>query len=60
MEYVVKDRTKDFDYYYLYRKKDCSVWYVYQWIILFMFLYNEVKSNPTYSIINGLIGGENP
>ena len=60
MEYVVKDRTEDFDYYYLYGKEDCSVWYVYQLIFLFMFLYNEAKSNPTSSIINGLIGGENP
>jgi hypothetical protein len=45
MEYV-KDRTEGFDDYYQCRKKvvDCNLIHVYQWLILFIFLYNLSKS----------------
>ena len=41
MEYV-KDRTEGFDDYYPRKKKvvDCNQIHVYEWLILFIFLYN--------------------
>ena len=65
MEYV-KDRTENFDDYYPYIKKeeeeeDCNPSHVYQWMVLFLFMYNTVtKSHIKFSKINELIGGENP
>jgi putative transposase len=46
MEYV-KDRTEGFDYYYPCRKSvvDCDVIHVYQWLILFIFLYIIYQNN---------------
>jgi hypothetical protein len=42
-------------------KSECSLLHVYQWMILFTFMYNAViKSHLEFSIINELIGDENP
>src|ERR671915_406147 len=41
IEYV-KDRTEDFDDYYPYMKKECGLLHIYQWMTLFMFMYNAV------------------
>jgi putative transposase len=50
MEYV-KDRTECFDDYYpCLRKGDCTLSHVYQWIILFVYVYN--RSGFTFSKIN--------
>ena len=59
IEYV-KDRTESFDDYYPCIKKECNLLHVYQWMILFMFMYNAVKSHLKFSIINELIGDKNP
>jgi len=62
MEYV-KDRTEGFDDYYPCRKKvvDCNLIHVYQWLILFIFLYNLSKSQSKINIIKFLIkGGKEP
>jgi hypothetical protein len=48
------------DDYYPCMKKDCCLLYVYQWMILFTFMYNAVKSHFKFSIINEAIGDENP
>ena len=54
MEYV-KDRTENFDDYYPYIKKeeeeeeDCNPSHVYQWMVLFLFMYNTV-TKITYQI----------
>jgi hypothetical protein len=58
MEYV-KDRTEGFDDYYPCRKKvvDCNLIHVYQWLILFIFLYNLSKSQSKINIIKFLIKG---
>ena len=39
-------------------KKDYSLLHIYQWMILFTFMYNAVKSHLKFSIINEAIGGE--
>jgi hypothetical protein len=47
IEYA-KDRTEDFDddyYYYPCIKKECNLSHVCQWMKLFMFMYNSLKSN---------------
>jgi hypothetical protein len=54
IEYV-KDRTEGFDDYYHCIKKECNLLHVYQWMILFMFMYNAVKSHLKFSVINELI-----
>jgi putative transposase len=62
MEYV-KDRTKNFDDYYpcIKKEEDCNLSYVYQWMVLFLFMHNTVtKSHIKFSKINELIGGEDP
>ncbi|MFL6326305.1 MAG: DDE-type integrase/transposase/recombinase [Nitrososphaeraceae archaeon] len=48
----VKDRTECFDDYYYpcLRKSDCNLSHVYQWIILFVYMYN--RSGLTFSKIN--------
>jgi putative transposase len=58
MEYV-KDRTESFDDYYPCRKKavDCSnLAHIYQWLILFVFLYNLSKSQSKINIMKFLMG----
>jgi putative transposase len=58
MEYI-KDRTEDFDDYYPCRKcvVDCNLIHVYQWIILFTFLYNLSKGQSNQNILKFLIKG---
>ena len=53
----VKDRTEDFDDYYPCRKcvVDCNLIHVYQWIILFTFLYNLSKGQSNQNILKFLI-----
>jgi putative transposase len=47
----VKDKTECFDDYYpCLRKSDCNLSHVYQWIILFVYMYN--RSGLTFSKIN--------
>jgi len=48
----VKDRTECFDddYYPCLIKSDCNLSHVYQWIILFVYMYN--RSDLTFSKIN--------
>jgi transposase-like protein len=48
----VKDRTECFDDYYhpCLRKGDCNLSHVYQWIILFVYLYN--RSGFTFTKID--------
>ena len=60
---IGKGRTGGFDDYYPFRKKlvDCNLIHVYQWQILFIFLYNLSKSQSKINIIKFLIrGGEEP
>ena len=62
MEYV-KDRTESFDDYYPCRKKavDCNLTHVYQWLILFVFLYNLSKSQSKINIMKFLMrSGKDP
>ena len=62
MEYV-KDRTEAFDDYYPCRKKavDCNLTHVYQWLTLFVFLYNLSKSQSKINIIKFLMrSGKDP
>jgi putative transposase len=63
MEYV-KDRTEAFDDYYPCRKKeaiDCNLTHVHQWLVLFIFLYNLLKSESKIDIIKFLMrGGKDP
>jgi hypothetical protein len=58
IEYI-KDRTEDFDDYYPCVKNVICPMYVCQWMKLFMFMYNSLKSNLKFGTISGLIGGEN-
>jgi hypothetical protein len=43
MEYV-KDRTEISDDYYLSIKEDCNLKHVYNWIGLFVFMYNTYNT----------------
>jgi putative transposase len=57
MEYI-NDRTEAFDDYYPCRKKavDCNnLAHVYQWFVLFVFLYNLSKSQSKINIIKFLM-----
>jgi len=54
MEYI-KDRTEGFDDYYpCLRRSDCNLSHVYQWIILFVYMYN--RSDFRSSKINQWLG----
>jgi putative transposase len=62
MEYI-KDRTEGFDDYYPCTKKavDCNLSHVYQWLTLFVFLYNLSKSQSKINIIKFLTrSGKDP
>jgi putative transposase len=64
IEYV-KDRTEVFDDYYPCNRKkkvvDCNLDHVYQWLVLFVFLYNLSKSQSKTNIIKFLIrSGKDP
>jgi hypothetical protein len=50
IEYV-KDRTEEFDdYYHHCIKKECNLSHVCQWMKLFMFMYNSLKSNLYFDL----------
>jgi putative transposase len=62
MEYI-KDRTEGFDDYYPCTKKafDCNLAHIYQWLTLFVFLYNLSKSQSKINIIKFLTrSGKDP
>ena len=53
----MKDRTECFDDYYpCSRKNDCNLLHVYQWIVLFVYMYN--RSAFTFSKINQWLRNE--
>jgi putative transposase len=53
----MKDRTECFDDYYpCSRKSDCNLSHVYQWIVLFVYMYN--RSAFTFSKINQWLRNE--
>ncbi|MGB7639356.1 MAG: DDE-type integrase/transposase/recombinase [Nitrososphaeraceae archaeon] len=49
MEYV-KDRTEIFDDYYPCIKEDCNLKHVYNWIGLFVFMYNATKVSIKFTV----------
>lgn len=50
IEYV-KDRTEDFhDYYHPCIKKEGNLSHVCQWMKLFMYMYNSLKSNLKFGL----------
>ena len=53
MQYL-KDRTESFDDYYPFNNKNCDLEHVYNWIKLFIYLYN---AKIRYTILFK-IGGE--
>jgi putative transposase len=58
MEYV-KDRTEIFDDYYPCIKKDCNLKHVYNWIGLFVFMYNTMRASIKFRLLIHLMGGDN-
>jgi hypothetical protein len=53
-----KDRTENFDDYYLYMKsgRRCNLLYVYKWLGLFVFIHNEMISDIKFSMLRSIIG----
>jgi putative transposase len=58
MEYV-KDRTETFDDYYPCVKEDCNFKHVYNWIGLFVFMYNAMRVSIKFRLLIHLMGGDN-
>jgi hypothetical protein len=51
IEYV-KDRTETFDDYYPCVKEDCNFKHVYNWIGLFVFMYNAMRVSIKATTLN--------
>ena len=57
VEYL-KDRTENFDDYYPCMKVECQLEHVYNWIRLFVFMYNAMRSHIKFRLLTHLIGGD--